>query len=366
MQADQYTGIIPLVNTPLSLAALVVLALGTIYLVAARKNNKQVSSQVFWLIMSFGIMGNLAYFFNSWVFVDAVILGSVRDAKTNNSIPNAIIDIEGVGRVASSTDGSFQVAVPYSRQQSQYSAYAFADGYPTKELPKVDGPRPNFLSIRLDRDVSSLDRVLFLNPNIAINQILGNPVLLIGWTVKGEDSVSRLIQNYYIKLHIPTGAIRYFLPYNSWRGDRPFMDANISITENKGNIFQFVLAESPGVINTVAATFYSKFGFNVAECMSLGNWSGEEEAYLVDAFDQGFAWVPGEYKADLVVTIDNKEYSALSSFKIGEDTSQKLKAMRDRMGRCEALIAPNGMPNYAYSDGNASSGAIFPVKFNYE
>ncbi|WP_141105063.1 hypothetical protein [Rhizobium sp. R339] len=106
--------VIPLVTTPLALAALAILVLGVILQKTGAR--RDVVSKVFWLIMVLAIMGNVGFLLTRFVASDTIIRGSIRGSN-GTPVSQVIVDIDDVGRTASRDDGIFEISAPLSRQR---------------------------------------------------------------------------------------------------------------------------------------------------------------------------------------------------------------------------------------------------------
>ena len=165
--------VIKSVTTPLALAALIVLVVGGVYQ-ARNKNRAYVSKQAFWLILAFGLMGNAGYIFQTLLFSEAVFLGNVRDS-TGSAVRFAVVDVPGVGRTATSDDGSFSLTVPYSRQRGNYSVFVSANGFSNLER-SVSGP--GFVDLRLAPHRIALEDILDLRDFLTVTQNAGDPYVV--------------------------------------------------------------------------------------------------------------------------------------------------------------------------------------------
>jgi hypothetical protein len=364
MNGDALSNIIPQINTPLSLAALLIVAIGSIYLAAARNRNRDVSRQLFWLVLAFGIMGNAAYFANSWLLADKVILGTVRDKASQQTITNAIIDFEGVGRSASNSDGTFQISVPYSRQRKAYSVYGFADGYPTQKVSGPDGMLPGLVTIYLERHNPKFEDFAILNNRILVTQLIGNPVIGFGMAIKTTASQVRSFSNMSLDVTFPDGDTRTFYINSMTKGGMPYLNSNVTVMDNKGVYFEMYFQSDPMKIASLQQDFSQQFQATIFDCMRFGDWQGPQAQFFEERFDGAFAWVPGTYTIAFSIMADEQSLTATSSFTISQSESLRLKAMHSRVAKCSTIAAlPNGMPNYQYADGSASNSVQAKVSF---
>lgn len=141
---------LPYATTPLALASLAIIAgVGLLKLIVVGKNNalsRLVTHYGFIVVIMFGILGNAAYLYGSYLASELIVLGSVVD-KDGRAIPNVAIDTGGIARGMTNDAGEFVLAIPVSRKNDSYEVTASLVGYEKVAKTVKNGSR---MSVRFE------------------------------------------------------------------------------------------------------------------------------------------------------------------------------------------------------------------------
>jgi hypothetical protein len=180
--------VIPSITTPLALAALLLLVFGTILgSIFRTRGARRVVVWIFSSVIILSVMANIAYLVQIFLFSEALLTGNVRDSESNR-IKFPYVDLQAVGRTATSDDGSFQVSIPYSRQRASYAIFSSAPGFSPYSSTLL-GPRPEPRTITLQKLKATLDNSMQFGSDITLTQDIGIPILVTG--AKIGDSIGR-------------------------------------------------------------------------------------------------------------------------------------------------------------------------------
>ncbi len=169
-------------TTPLALASLVIIVgVGILKLLVTGKNNalnRLITHYGFVVVITFGILGNIAYLYTSYQSSESIVLGNVVD-EDGQYLSNVLIDTGGHARGMTSDTGDFVLSIPSSRVRDKYEISAALDGY-EKSIRTVESESRMFVRFELKEKVILPGDVLKLSDSeITVGHYMGLPELFI-------------------------------------------------------------------------------------------------------------------------------------------------------------------------------------------
>ena len=191
--------IIPLITTPLALAALCLLVGAGLLKIVLKQRPSVIGKMIirygFLFAISLSILANIAYIISSRWSSEVIITGSVKN-DDGHYLTRVILDIPGKSRTITDDNGAFAMVVPYSRSDSSYRIDASLFGYlPTSIY--CNSANRNSVSITMKPQKLSL---LSVWGDILVGHFLGSPQIDI--PIKFQNTTSETIQVSSINLSI--------------------------------------------------------------------------------------------------------------------------------------------------------------------
>jgi|ERR1041385_2822557 hypothetical protein len=353
--------VIPLITTPLALAALAILVLGAIY---QGTRGRSVSGQkyVFWIILVLGILGNVAYLTQVLVFSEAQIRGDVRDLD-GKPIPSAIVDVSGVGRTASLEDGTFEISVPYSRQRATYDVFLRGAGLDSSKSA-IKGPRPDFLSLVAKKRDADVFDFLDIRDIFSFSQNIGDPLISFKFQLKRKIETRAKISASEVRLKTPKGQEITFVPWVAQRDNAPFQNQylkEINVDqEMAGSEFVIMFTQDQfrpwATVQSIQQRFGPQWLFGCVTPSGLDDGIVEIwEKY----FDGYFIWEEGTYELTLRFRIDDRLQEVTYSIAFPGASVNKMRSMKSKLKTCGGLMLDTQqIGNLSFVDGVAENFSL--------
>lgn len=348
--------VIPLVTTPLALAALAILVLGVILQRTGAR--RDVVTKVFWLIMVLAIMGNVGFLLTRFVASDTIIRGSIRDTS-GTPVSQVIVDIDDVGRTASRDDGIFEISAPLSRQRDKYNLIARGFGY---ELARLDllGPRPNFTQVVLKPEILKADDAIDLHDELGVTQNLGAPAVSINFRIKKQFTQDVRLSFFQLRLKAPSGEILNLNPTFVQINGQPTPNylIGMNLREPLVNGEATLLFEKTQFAkNATIAEITKKFGqYWWNTCAGQNGLDDASVEILSNYFDSAFSWLPGNYQATIVYRINADAGELKLDFALNTNEVSRLKNIRSKLKRCAGFaLDMTQIPNLSYVDADSAN-----------
>jgi hypothetical protein len=363
--------IIPLITTPLALAALGLLVFGGILTAVLRargrartSENRKIVVGTFALVIVLSVLANIAYLVQIFLFSEVLFAGNVRDTD-NNPVKFAYVDVQAVGRAATGDDGSFQISIPYSRQRESYSVFSSAPGFASYSETIV-GQKPAPKTILLHKLIARFDNSIVPQKKITLTQNIGDP--LVGTLVKFENNIGRPFIVDDLNLTITRvgqeGTTTTLVPIY----EKPIFSPQTllplhPIQVNPGMHLEMDIIwgqSQQGVFNLVNS-LATEMRFHPSDfCTTMKQLPEPTTAALSKFFDSNFFWVNGEYEAEVSALIDGTRDKWDFKFVVNRSQSERLKNVGSRLKTCMGIGIPLQLPDLStlYVNDDAASNAV--------
>lgn len=235
--------IIPLVTTPLALAALCLLLGSGLLKILLKQRSSAIGKLIvrygFLLAISLIILSDVAFIISSRFSSEVIITGSVRN-EDGKYLARVILDIPGKSRSITDDNGAFAMVVPYSRADSTYRIDASLNGYlPTSIF--CNSSTRNSISITMKSQLLKSDILLSLSGDILVSHFLGSPQIDI--PIKFYNPTSETIQISSINVNVKenNGVNNNLMMVNSYAlPGTPLMPPLTLITLKAGESFSTI------------------------------------------------------------------------------------------------------------------------------
>ncbi|WP_146033900.1 carboxypeptidase-like regulatory domain-containing protein, partial [Ralstonia solanacearum] len=209
---------LPYATTPLALASLAIIAgVGLLKLIVVGKNNalsRLVTHYGFIVVIMFGILGNAAYLYGSYLASELIVLGSVVD-KDGRAIPNVAIDTGGIARGMTNDAGEFVLAIPVSRKNDSYEVTASLVGYEKVAKTVKNGSRMSVRFELVPKVLKASDMVKLSGGEIVVGHYMGLPEIYVAIVVENPSATPLTVNDFLINLTSPSGKVRQLIQVNS-------------------------------------------------------------------------------------------------------------------------------------------------------
>jgi hypothetical protein len=342
------------ITTPLSLAALAILAFTGFYQATKLRRGKPLDNRSFWIILIFGISANAIYAAKDLIFTDIVIRGNLRHSS-GKPLPNATIDIAGVGQTATSDAGLFEISVPYSRQSASYQAYVFSNGIPGEPIT-ISGPRPEFLNISFEPNVN-LDAYIDIHDTIYISQNIGKPMVTAGFRTNQKIDGRVKMSLFEAKISRFDKQSLSLFPITYARNGSFVQIGDIILdTDNQSAEYSIMSAASPGSETYLFQDIIANDGLNwMPDCQNFGISTVFEQKFR-QFFSANFFWLAGDYTLTLRFRVEGKNFDKSYEFSVSKTDQEQLQNIQDYLTRCKGVASDlNQLFLLGFSDGKASN-----------
>lgn len=317
--------IIPIITTPLALAALG-LFLGTSIVRLILRNKVSVIGKTtvqygFWLAVILSVLANLVFAYQKWLETESIITGVVR-SETGDYLSYAIVDMEGKGRAITDDNGNFLMSIPRSRMEDNYELDVSLRGYEMKTVTVDSGQR----SVRVTLSVKklSVDEFISIDPRIAIAHFIGLPQVDIQLTMENLTDQTVSVTGFTLTISkVGERDRRTLLRQSVYLERMPYMSAfePIDLEPNEVHRAYHVFLEPDQEVSHVDQTVKSfiaslgigKFDLDfslITEDMAKEQRSGMEDRWF---------WTPGQYELVFSCTANGKRYVATGGFELLDD-----------------------------------------------
>lgn len=345
--------VINVITTPLALAALVLLIFGgLLYRVVQtqtgerKRESARIVNWTFVSVLFVSLLANISYLVQIFLFSETLITGSVRD-EDNNPIRFAYVDIQSVGRTATSDDGGFQVSVPYSRQGGSYDIFASAPGF-ASYAAKLEGQRPASKTIILRKLKATLDNSMQIQNEIIITQNVGLP--LIDTMVKFTNTIDRSfnIEDLSMVVTPPDGKTITLIPIYM----KPIVSQYtlppvhpLPVPVNSKVEMAIVWGENPRDISDFLNKLVPTMPFHPADfCTKVRNLPANVTQSMQSFFNIKFFWKSGSYNVHLSGIVENVRYEKNINFSLSGEQSNNINGMSASLGSCTGVGIPVQLP----------------------
>jgi hypothetical protein len=202
--------IVPMITTPLALAALALLVISGILKVAVPKARRQdFRLLIIWsfvLAIVLGVLADISFLVVSSFNREVRIAGTVLD-NTGKALSMAVVDIPGCGRGITDDYGAFEFSIPDSRTKSSYDVITHLDGYAT-DHQALPGPRPQkYLNISLKQPVLTADALIQVPTQCGVAHYLGLPQVDLWLTFYNPFPRPIALNNISLSIIEPNGSV---------------------------------------------------------------------------------------------------------------------------------------------------------------
>lgn len=331
------------VTTPLALAALAFLVLGGALSLRKKSTDTGKRNQlyIFVIVLTLSVMANLIYLAQVLLFSETLLFGTVRDVANGDAVKSAIVDIFPGGRTATTDDGSFLVAIPYSRQQDKYKVFVRALGYDSKTI-ELNQRRPAPFVIELTERRPTLGNGVNVVSEITITQNVGDPIVIV--QVKTENNFGRdyQIEDIRLKIKPKNSEELVFIPHGmQFLGMPTLLPPVYPLPVPQGRTTEMSIFLNPNpkrladFFSAVAPTSTVQW-FDL--CARVHVLPDNVNSSFQQYFDSAFFWKAGEYQVTLEFKIDGKLATFSKSMSLGSEVENAFKQMRLALHDCGGVM----------------------------
>ncbi|TXR48454.1 carboxypeptidase-like regulatory domain-containing protein [Phyllobacterium endophyticum] len=356
MSTDGFATIIGSINTPLALAALSLLIIGSILYVAAKDGRERpiLVRYGFGVSALFGLLAIGGFMADSYMNEVFLVEGNVTD-ETGRSIEGAVVDIVGLGRSISLSDGTFIVPMSRKKVQSVYNVRVRKAGFEDWTGP-ISGPYPKFIEINTPaRQFTQKD--VHITSDGMVSVYLGVGEFLTGVQALNNTSRAESFQTLAMRLTSPLDKIIELSPdaiLNSSNGTDPFTTLTVGPLSELSQ--RIIWRDDAAISNAKMVARDSGLLAGPKTCIP-GRGPVEKDLAIEKFFDQNFFWEEGVWKGAFTMTTDRAKVSKAFSFVLSKSQVAVLHGSKLAYLQCRGL--EHG--NHYFSDAGAKS--LLPVNF---
>ncbi|HDZ72830.1 MAG TPA: carboxypeptidase regulatory-like domain-containing protein [Aurantimonas coralicida] len=356
MLLDSFSGIIRSTNTPLALAALSILVIGSIlYANIKGKEQTNLIKYGFGLSAIFGILSITGFFIDSYTNQIFLAEGKVV-GEDNNPIESAYIDMFGSGRGVSLQDGSYKIPIYRKLSLPSYNIRVQKPGYVDWVKNDVKGPYPAYLLPVMKSKVFSAGNISIIS-DMTVGIYLGVPELFINFSVVNDTVDVKTLQGMIIRLNSPSGeSVKlYATQIIDPSGARQFSPVTIGPLQELN--LQIVFMDWPVMQAAVNAADQSGI------LGRYGCFPGDDTSVIADNkeleefFDRNFRWEEGSWQARLNLTSQKNTFLKSLKFNISKSDIEGFFAMRSSYKQCAGLL----FANHYVSNGAMRSMSVISI-----
>jgi hypothetical protein len=365
--------IIPLITTPLALAALVLLVFGGILATIFRtrgalrsETNRRAISWIFISVVSLSVLANISYLVQIFLFSEVVFFGNVRDSE-NNPVKFAFVDVQSVGRTATSDDGGFQISIPYSRQHNSYAIFSSAAGFSTYSSV-LAGPRPEPRTIVLQKLTGTLDNTIQFSEKLTLTQDIGIPLISMMFKIGNVIGRPYIIEDLSLVLTQDERAVTLIPIYMKPLVSQFTLLPLHQIPAPPGSAVEIAViwGQNQKDVITYIDQIAADLGIHPSDfCTKIRDLPANVTDRLLEIFRQRFFWKPGKYSAKMSSIVDGKRYERSFTFAVSEDLSGNLSKAREGLSKCFGIGIPLELPDLAslyVQDGTTTNFVQVPTQ----
>ena len=328
--------VIPLITTPLALAALcLLLGSGLLKVVLKQKSSTQSKMIVrygFIFAISLSILANVAFVYTSRLASEVVITGSVRNEE-GHYLPRVVLDIAGKSRGITDDNGAFAMVIPYSRSDSSYRIDASGQGYSLTSVG-CDAANRNKVTIIMKRPQLSADVLLAFSGDVLVSHFLGSPQVDIPVTFRNPTSETVQISAITVKLQGILGAGKTLSMVNSYIQGGPLQPPLTIVTLKAGDSFSNISAFADIDQETIqqSAMLRQRLTMNQSY-IQYGARIGVDvidtdlEHQIKSAVNKRWFWKPGQYSLTISFVANGAKYEIMKHFTLDTNQVDEMKAI---------------------------------------
>jgi hypothetical protein len=352
MPDENFASIITSVNTPLALAALSVLVIGSILFANAKgRERPELTRYGFGLSALFGVLAIGGFFYDSYNNRIFLAEGIVVN-EDGRPVDGVFIDMGGAGRTVSGEDGRYKVPVFEKDAQASYSVSIRKPGYGAASKENIAGPHASFQQIALKQNTFAAKDIT-IDSDATLDVYIGAPQILINISLANNTISPRQIQSIILKIKAPNGreTTLYSFQIMDAFGQRPFTPISLPPLQEVSYPVSF---NDFAVIQMAMATADSSGLMGPMGCMAGDGGDPYYQNPALEAqFDRTFIWNAGEWSARLSFVLTKGSISKTFRFSISQNDMDTLHRMKTSYKKCLGLM----FANHYVSDGDMKSVA---------
>lgn len=323
-------------TTPLALASLVaILIVGVLKLLVSGKNNvlnKIITHYGFAVVILFGLLGNVAYFYESYQSSETLIIGTVVDER-GNYLPRVMIDTGGHARGMTSDSGDFVLAIPKSRIQPEYSISASLSGY-KRQVKHVENKSRMFVRFELEEAQLDLVEAMKIGDHrLIIGHYFGLPEVIIQVQFNNPGTEVLQFRNLQMEIVSPSGELRRLVQaYSSLDVNGPALPPtpHVFVEPGKSIQFYFRFVQYDSEVQQLSAAAQSSVQSN-PEFQPNGPYIGSNflnagiSRKIVAAMQSKWFWEPGQSVLRINASLANTPISIERIVTVSTDMISSMK-----------------------------------------
>jgi hypothetical protein len=327
-------------TTPLALASLAIIAgVGILKLLVSGKNNalnRLITHYGFIVVLAFGILGNLLYFYSQRLASEALVFGNVVEAGTGVPLGRVVIDAGPHSRGMSGDDGQFVLAIPASRAQPSYTIHAVLPGF-ERATTTVQSASRMFSTIELKRKpwVNVLN---FGAADAIVGHYLGLPELYLPLTINNPGTSPITLSNFSLSMTSPSGNKRQMIvgtssPSMMGPWSLPLLYVQVKALERYSWVSGFIQYDQgvQSLSQRVTKILQGSPGFKqTGPQVGASYLSTELHEELLSAAEQNWFWEPGTSSIKLVCNDDSgRRYEISTGITLSEKQVASMKKITE-------------------------------------